>query len=76
VVELAIIRGIRRTALHGGLIKSVFLMYFHLYIYLNITLLPKLRFKTPGSFEYINLQYYKMASLRSWRNQSKKRGRS
>jgi hypothetical protein len=41
VVELAIIGGIKRTALHGGLIESVFLMYFHLYIILNITLLPK-----------------------------------
>jgi hypothetical protein len=40
VVELAIIGGIR-TALHGGLIESVFLMYFHLNIILNITLLPK-----------------------------------
>jgi len=41
VVELAIIGGIRRTALHGGLIERVFLMYFHLYIILNVTLLPK-----------------------------------
>jgi len=51
-VELAITRGIKITALYRGLIKSVFLMYFHLYIFLNITLLPKLRFKTPGLFKY------------------------
>ena len=48
VVELAIIGGIKRTALHGGLIETAFLMYFHYYISLNITLLPKLRF-----FKYI-----------------------
>ena len=41
VVELAIIRGIRRIALRRGLIESAFLMYFHLYIIFNITLLPK-----------------------------------
>jgi hypothetical protein len=41
VVELAIIRGIRRTALYRGLIKSVFLIYFYLYIIFNITLLLK-----------------------------------
>jgi hypothetical protein len=41
IVELAIIGGIRRTALYRGLIKSAFLMYFHLYIILNITLLLK-----------------------------------
>jgi hypothetical protein len=41
VVELAIIRGIRRIALRGGLIESAFLMYFHLYIIFNITLLLK-----------------------------------
>jgi hypothetical protein len=36
VVELAIIRGIRRITLYRGLIKSAFLIYFHLYIILNI----------------------------------------
>jgi hypothetical protein len=43
VVELAIIKGTRGTALHGRHIKSAFLMYFHLYTFLNVTLLPKLR---------------------------------
>jgi hypothetical protein len=43
VVELAIIEGIR-SALRGGHIKSAFLMYFHLYVFLNIIFLPKLRF--------------------------------
>ena len=37
MVELAIIGGIKRTALYRGLIKSVFLIYFYLYIFLNIT---------------------------------------
>jgi hypothetical protein len=41
VAELAMIRGIRRTVLHRGLIKSAFLIYFYLYIIFNITLLPK-----------------------------------
>jgi hypothetical protein len=43
MVELAIIEGIR-SALRGGHIKSAFLIYFHLYIFLNIIFLLKLRF--------------------------------
>jgi hypothetical protein len=43
VVELAITGGIKRTALHSDLIKSMFLIFFYLLnIFKNITPLPKL----------------------------------